>query len=122
MEVIVQSHVQGYVGSGDLGSADSSAKNPLLGDVLVVLAQLLAATQFIVEEKYLAKCVQPFAFAPLAPGKPGCESDASPMLAQCQASHGSKVPQLQHVLTAGCCAGTGCLPCWRWGWRGFGGW
>ena len=61
MKVIVQSHVQGYVGSGDLGSAESSARNPLLGDVLVVLAQLLAATQFIVEEKYLAKCVQPFA-------------------------------------------------------------
>ncbi len=34
----------------------SAARNPLLGDVLVVLAQLLAATQFIVEEKYLAKC------------------------------------------------------------------
>ena len=34
----------------------STATNPLLGDVLVVLAQLLAATQFIVEEKYLAKC------------------------------------------------------------------
>ena len=73
MKVIVQSHVQGYVGSGDLGSADSSAKNPLLGDILVVLAQLLAATQFIVEEKYLAKCVQSFASALLAPGNPGCE-------------------------------------------------
>ena len=37
-----------------LGAAGSAAK-PLLGDILVVLAQLLAATQFIVEEKYLAK-------------------------------------------------------------------
>jgi hypothetical protein len=36
--------------------AAAGAKDPLLGDVLVVLAQLLAATQFIVEEKYLAKC------------------------------------------------------------------
>ena len=33
----------------------AGAENPLLGDALVVLAQLLAATQFIVEEKYLAK-------------------------------------------------------------------
>jgi hypothetical protein len=56
-KVTVQPHAQGYVASEGLGSADSSAKNPLLGDILVVLAQLLAATQFIVEEKYLAKCV-----------------------------------------------------------------
>ena len=33
----------------------SRAPAPLLGDALVVLAQLFAATQFIVEEKYLAK-------------------------------------------------------------------
>lgn len=31
------------------------APYPLLGDILVVLAQLFAAAQFIVEEKYLAK-------------------------------------------------------------------
>lgn len=31
------------------------APYPLLGDMLVVLAQLFAAAQFIVEEKYLAK-------------------------------------------------------------------
>ena len=31
------------------------ARDPALGDVLVVLAQLFAAAQFIVEEKYLAK-------------------------------------------------------------------
>lgn len=32
---------------------DASAPNPLLGDVLVVLAQLCTATQFIIEEKFL---------------------------------------------------------------------
>lgn len=36
------------------GSA-SPAKNPLLGDIMIVAAQVLAATQFIVEEKYLAR-------------------------------------------------------------------
>lgn len=35
------------------GAGDSQA--PLFGDLLVILAQLAAATQFIVEEKYLAK-------------------------------------------------------------------
>jgi hypothetical protein len=40
----------------DTNGPASAARNPLLGDTLVVLAQLLAATQFIVEEKYLAKC------------------------------------------------------------------
>ena len=117
-KVIVQSHVQGYVGSGDLGSADSSARNPLLGDILVVLAQLLAATQFIVEEKYLAKCVQPFAYGRLAQAKQAVNQ----MQGQCHSVTWLKVPQLQHALSAGCHAGTGCLPCWRWGWRGFGGW
>ena len=47
--------MQGSMVRETLGSAGSAAKNPLLGDILVVLAQLLAATQFIVEEKYLAK-------------------------------------------------------------------
>ena len=37
----------------DGGAGDSQA--PLFGDLLVILAQLAAATQFIVEEKYLAK-------------------------------------------------------------------
>ena len=46
--------MQGSMVGENLGSAGSAAK-PLLGDILVVLAQLLAATQFIVEEKYLAK-------------------------------------------------------------------
>lgn len=41
----------------ELASPQSAARKPLLGDILVVLAQLLAATQFIVEEKYLAKWV-----------------------------------------------------------------
>ena len=44
-----RSHVQG----SDGGAGDSQA--PLFGDVLVILAQLAAAMQFIVEEKYLAK-------------------------------------------------------------------
>ena len=33
----------------------ASARNPVLGDILVVIAQVAAATQFIVEEKYMAK-------------------------------------------------------------------
>lgn len=41
----------------------SAAPNPLLGDVLVVLAQLLAATQFVVEEKFLAKYHAPVLMA-----------------------------------------------------------
>ena len=48
--------LQGSLPHGSLEeSSQSAAKDPLLGDILVVLAQLLAATQFIVEEKYLAK-------------------------------------------------------------------
>ncbi len=47
--------MQGGMVGEDLGSSESAAKNPLLGDILVILAQVLAATQFIVEEKYLAK-------------------------------------------------------------------
>ena len=39
----------------EIRAGASTATNPLLGDVLVVLAQLFAASQFIVEEKYLAK-------------------------------------------------------------------
>ena len=35
------------------GSGGGAAKNPLIGDVFVVTAQLAAATQFIIEEKYL---------------------------------------------------------------------
>ena len=31
------------------------AKDPVLGDILVVIAQIAAALQFIIEEKYLAK-------------------------------------------------------------------
>ena len=47
--------MQGGMVGEHLGSSESAAKNPLLGDILVILAQVLAATQFIVEEKYLAK-------------------------------------------------------------------
>ena len=43
-------------GAGFLGNSNpSAAKDPLLGDIMIVAAQVLAATQFIVEEKYLAK-------------------------------------------------------------------
>lgn len=41
----------------------SGASNPLLGDTLVVIAQVLTATQFIIEEKYLAKFHAPVLFA-----------------------------------------------------------
>ena len=36
-------------------SGAEAARNPLLGDILVVVAQAAAATQFIVEEKYLTQ-------------------------------------------------------------------
>lgn len=43
-------------GAGFLGNSHpAAAKDPLLGDIMIVAAQVLAATQFIVEEKYLAK-------------------------------------------------------------------
>ncbi|BDA40609.1 Solute carrier family 35 member F6 [Coccomyxa sp. Obi] len=43
-------------GAAFLGNSNpSAAKDPLLGDIMIVAAQVLAATQFIVEEKYLAK-------------------------------------------------------------------
>lgn len=35
--------------------AVQEAKDPVLGDILVVIAQVAAALQFIIEEKYLAK-------------------------------------------------------------------
>ncbi|KAK9801947.1 hypothetical protein WJX73_008800 [Symbiochloris irregularis] len=35
------------------GAGGTTAKNPLVGDIFVVTAQLAAATQFIIEEKYL---------------------------------------------------------------------
>jgi len=37
------------------GSQEHVAKSPILGAILVVAAQVLAATQFVVEEKFLAK-------------------------------------------------------------------
>ncbi len=52
-DVLKAAAMQGSTVGEGLGSA--GAAKPLLGDILVVLAQLLAATQFIVEEKYLAK-------------------------------------------------------------------
>lgn len=43
-------------GAALLGKGNpAAAKDPLLGDIMIVAAQVLAATQFIVEEKYLAK-------------------------------------------------------------------
>ncbi len=48
--------MQGSGGARALrGGTTDAARNPFLGDILVVVAQLAAATQFIVEEKYLAK-------------------------------------------------------------------
>eukprot|EP00887_Chlorella_sp_A99_P001474 scaffold8.g1474.t1 len=44
-------------------AGDVDAPNPLLGDVLVVLAQLMTATQFIIEEKFLSKYHAPVLFA-----------------------------------------------------------
>lgn len=43
-------------GAAYVQNSASPAKNPLLGDIMIVAAQVLAATQFIVEEKFLAKC------------------------------------------------------------------
>ena len=45
----------GAVGVQAANDGGGSAVAPLFGDCLIVLAQLAAATQFIVEEKYLAK-------------------------------------------------------------------
>lgn len=41
--------------SSVLFGSHSGAPNPLLGDVLVVIAQLVAATQMVVEEKFVGK-------------------------------------------------------------------
>ena len=46
--------VVGLVSVLNPGSS-TSAKNPLLGDVLVIAAQVATATQFVLEEKMLAK-------------------------------------------------------------------
>ena len=40
---------------GKRPAAVPGAKNPVLGDILVVIAQVAAALQFIIEEKYLAQ-------------------------------------------------------------------
>ncbi|PRW18296.1 Solute carrier family 35 member F6 [Chlorella sorokiniana] len=50
-------------GGGGASGAAGTAPDPLLGNVLVVLAQLLAASQFIVEEKYLVKYRAPVLLA-----------------------------------------------------------
>lgn len=42
-----------------LYSSSDSAKNPFLGDILVLIAQLVVATQFVVEEKVLGKMEVP---------------------------------------------------------------
>jgi len=41
--------------SSVISSSQSGAPNPLLGDILVVVAQLVAATQMVVEEKFVGK-------------------------------------------------------------------
>ena len=45
------------------GSHHRAASNPLLGDLLVILAQLLNALQFIIEEKYLRQIHPPVLLA-----------------------------------------------------------
>jgi len=37
------------------GSCESTAPNPLMGDILVVAAQVVVATQMVVEEKFISK-------------------------------------------------------------------
>jgi len=41
--------------SSVLHTSQSGAPNPLLGDILVIVAQLVAATQMVVEEKFVGK-------------------------------------------------------------------
>jgi len=36
-------------------SSDSNAPNPLLGDILIICAQVIVSTQMVLEEKYVAK-------------------------------------------------------------------
>eukprot|EP01102_Stenamoeba_stenopodia_P016727 TRINITY_DN5874_c0_g1_i1.p1 TRINITY_DN5874_c0_g1~~TRINITY_DN5874_c0_g1_i1.p1 ORF type:complete len:417 (-),score=101.39 TRINITY_DN5874_c0_g1_i1:185-1435(-) len=40
---------------GSVSGSDSAAPNPLLGDVLVITAQVIVAVQMVVEEKFIAK-------------------------------------------------------------------
>eukprot|EP00891_Asterochloris_glomerata_P001144 jgi/Astpho2/1144/Aster-07690 len=47
---------------GKRPAAVPGAKNPVLGDILVVIAQVAAALQFIIEEKYLAQYRVPALF------------------------------------------------------------
>ena len=49
-------HLIGALGvQGKRPEAVPGAKDPVLGDILVVIAQVAAALQFIIEEKYLAQ-------------------------------------------------------------------
>ena len=43
------------LGKGHKHGNPGKAKDPVLGDILVVVAQMAAALQIIIEEKYLAK-------------------------------------------------------------------
>ena len=49
------SHVMQSLGKGHKHANPDKARDPVLGDILVVIAQMAAALQFIIEEKYLAK-------------------------------------------------------------------
>lgn len=48
-------HVMQSLGKGHKHANPDKARDPVLGDILVVIAQMAAALQFIIEEKYLAK-------------------------------------------------------------------
>lgn len=67
----------GWLGKG---GAAAAAPDPLLGNVLVVLAQLAAATQFIVEEKYLARYRAPVLLAVVRGAARGCWAGRSATL------------------------------------------
>lgn len=74
---------------GKRPAAVPGAKNPVLGDILVVIAQVAAALQFIIEEKYLAQYRLARQLCPT--GLPACALDArmSPISPCCAPSPGS---------------------------------
>lgn len=73
-----------------------SAPNPLLGDILVICAQLLNALQFILEEKYLRKLHPPVLLAVGAEGVVGTLLCAAvlPMLAFLDSSIGIPIDDI----------------------------
>ncbi|KAG9392847.1 Solute carrier family 35 member SLC35F1/F2/F6 [Carpediemonas membranifera] len=55
--IMVGTLVVGYISiqTGDEGTEDRAAKNPMLGNILVIAAQLFPAMQFIIEELVISK-------------------------------------------------------------------